>query len=117
LANVKIQAFRGGPIFKERKSSGPDGRFAFPVPEGVPFDVVFYLDEETVPQMQALAGKPGISHEFHVGLLTFKQYNDFERLGLMSPLEPKLQAIYASARGDEELTRITKRMLSRIEKK
>jgi hypothetical protein len=49
--------------------------------------------------------------------LTFKQYNDFERLGLMSPLEPKLQAIYASARGDEELTRITKRMLSRIEKK
>ena len=50
-------------------------------------------------------------------MFTFKQYNDLERLGLMPPLEPKLQAIYASARGDEELRHITKIMLSRMEKR
>ena len=68
LANVKIKAFRGGPIFKVPKSSGTDGQFAFTVPEGVPFDVVFYLDQDTVPEMQGLRRRarnsPRISYQF-----------------------------------------------------
>jgi hypothetical protein len=116
LANVKIQAFRGGPIFKDPKSSG-DGNFEFRVPEGGPFDVVFFLDPDKVPQMQSLAGAPNVGHQFHVCLLTVEQYRELEKRGLLPPLELRLRMIYDLARGEEELTYITKEMIRRIEKK
>src|SRR6266702_3034643 len=63
LPNVRIKAYRTGPLLKYLVKSNQKGDFDFKVPSGAPFKVLFYLDNDTVPEMQNLAGKDGMFHE------------------------------------------------------
>jgi len=113
LPDVKIKAFRGGPILKMPESSGADGKFKFSVPEGAPFNVLFYLDQDTVPELQNLAGPPGIKHKFHVGLITVNEYLALQKQGKLPPLDKKLQGILAQLPEDEEVAGLIRQIMAR----
>lgn len=111
LPRVKIKAFRGGPIWRMPEQSEQNGFFHFNVPEGAPFGVVFYLDRETVPVLQNLAGASGIHHDVSVGLLTVTQYRMLAEARKVPPLEKYVQAILDQIPPDEEVTPLLKEML------
>ena len=111
LRDVRIKAYRGGPIHRIPLSSDHNGDFLFDVPTGVPFSVLFFLDQNTVPEMQNLAADSGMAHQFSVALLTVKDYLVLEQQGRVPPLQKKLQAILNQMPAEGEETNLIRQMI------
>jgi hypothetical protein len=92
LPHAKIQAFRGGTVFASPASSDDNGHFEVVVPSGGPFNLIFYLDNDRMPELQELAGLVA-KHTVFLALLKVNQYRDFAAQRLVPPLSVRLQCL------------------------
>ena len=77
--NVDITVTRNGSLVKSsvsiQQDPGSDAIFDFDVPSGEPFTIVFFYDDDHMPQMQDLSGRDKGQHYVSPAIMTIAQYN------------------------------------------
>lgn len=96
LPQVRVVVSRNGNLVDETVSQivGESAQYKFRLRAGAPVQILFYLSEKYVPEMQSLSAKPDGTLRVSAALMTVEQYQEMQTNNeQMIPLNEKLKCV------------------------